>query len=215
MNVRPGEFVGAPPTQALVVVGDVGQFARPRRRRRIRHSPFPSRAPARASLKGQTKDQFTLTFVRVEPFVIPKKSLTGENTERVDTRVLPVIYELHTDNRKFFVGQQLDVYIEAESSDSSPGILPPTSLPPWPGKQTAGAEWPGRPAGRSRTAPAHFPSNRSPDQLAIEIVHAHAGVDDDGLGVDAAGAAAEQKGGDDWPLRRSQRPALRSVACSA
>ncbi len=56
--------------------------------------------------------------------MIPKKSLTGENTERVDTRVLPVIYELHTENRKFFVGQQLDVYIEAESTGSGSDSLP-------------------------------------------------------------------------------------------
>ena len=55
---------------------------------------------------------------------IPKKSLTGENTERVDTRVLPVIYELHTADRQFFVGQQLDVYIEADAS-SSPAVPAP------------------------------------------------------------------------------------------
>ena len=64
-------------------------------------------------------------FVHVEPFVVPKKSLTGENTERVDTRVLPVIYELHTGNRQFFVGQQVDVYIEAELIEStSPDSMP-------------------------------------------------------------------------------------------
>jgi HlyD family secretion protein len=127
VNVRPGEFVATPSTQALVVVGDVDhlrvrvdvdEFDIPR---------FRTDAPARASLKGQTQEQFVLTFVRVEPFVVPKKSLTGENTERVDTRVLPVIYDLQTANRKFFVGQQLDVYIEADTS--SPSATPaPTRL---------------------------------------------------------------------------------------
>jgi hypothetical protein len=55
-----------------------------------------------------------LTFVRVEPYLVPKKSLTGEGTERVDTRVLHVIYVLPRGTRGLYVGQQLDVYIEAE-----------------------------------------------------------------------------------------------------
>jgi len=38
----------------------------------------------------------SLEFVRFEPYVIPKKSLTGDSTERVDTRVLQVIYRLRT-----------------------------------------------------------------------------------------------------------------------
>jgi hypothetical protein len=50
--------------------------------------------------------------VRVEPFVIPKKSLTGDNTERVDTRVLQVIYALEDSTAKVFVGQQVDVYVK-------------------------------------------------------------------------------------------------------
>ena len=45
-----------------------------------------------AVLRGDPKRSMTLKFVRVEPFVIPKRSLTGDNTERVDTRVLQVIY---------------------------------------------------------------------------------------------------------------------------
>ena len=85
---------------------------------------FRPGAPAKASLKGQSKEHFELTFVRVEPFVVPKKSLTGENTERVDTRVLPVIFELHTGDRQFFVGQQLDVYIEAESTETRRPVPP-------------------------------------------------------------------------------------------
>jgi hypothetical protein len=44
--------------------------------------------------------------------VIPKKSLTGDNTERVDTRVLQVIYKLDVTNKPVYVGQQMDVYVE-------------------------------------------------------------------------------------------------------
>jgi len=53
--------------------------------------------------------------VRFEPYVIPKKNLTGDNTERVDTRVLQVIYALER-NAPVYVGQQMDIYIESPHS---------------------------------------------------------------------------------------------------
>jgi multidrug resistance efflux pump len=112
VNVRPGEFVGSQPGTALVVLGNVNQlhvrvdideYDIPR---------FVSSAAARATLKGQPDVSFPLKFVRVEPFVVPKRSLTGDNTERVDTRVLQVIYAIDTQGRRLFVGQQLDAFID-------------------------------------------------------------------------------------------------------
>jgi hypothetical protein len=51
--------------------------------------------------------------VRVEPYVVPKRSLTGESTERVDTRVLQVLYRFDPAAMKVYVGQQVDVFVEA------------------------------------------------------------------------------------------------------
>lgn len=116
VNVRPGEFVGAPPGQALIVLGnvqqlhvrvDIDEYDIPR---------FIPNAPARATLKGQPTESFPLKFVRVEPYVIPKKSLTGDNTERVDVRVLQVIFAIDTQGKRLFVGQQLDVFIDATAA---------------------------------------------------------------------------------------------------
>ena len=44
--------------------------------------------------------------------MVPKKSLTGDSTERVDTRVLEVIYRVKDQNASLYVGQQMDVYIK-------------------------------------------------------------------------------------------------------
>ena len=55
-----------------------------------------------------------VSFMRVEPYVMPKKSLTGDNTERVDTRVLQVIYRVGRDEPGLFVGMQVDVFLSAE-----------------------------------------------------------------------------------------------------
>ena len=71
-------------------------------------------------LKGRPEKEFTLSFVRVEPFVIPKRSLTGQSRERVDTRVLQVIYALDAKGRQFYVGQQLDVFIDAGDQPQAP-----------------------------------------------------------------------------------------------
>ena len=70
-------------------------------------------APAVGSPRGNGSLRIPLEFVRFEPYVIPKKSLTGDSTERVDTRVRQVIYRIVAENSSLFVGQQMDVYIEA------------------------------------------------------------------------------------------------------
>ncbi|CAN5829794.1 hypothetical protein BH11PLA1_BH11PLA1_01360 [soil metagenome] len=72
-------------------------------------------ARARVALRGNPQI-FTeaTTFVRVEPFVIPKRSLTGDSTERVDTRVLQIIYAFPRSELNAYVGQQVDVRIEAQ-----------------------------------------------------------------------------------------------------
>jgi multidrug resistance efflux pump len=112
VNVRPGEFVGAPPNQPLIVLGNVGQL---HVRVDIDENDIPRfrpGMPARAMLRGSPRHEFALHFVRVEPYVVPKKSLTGDNTERVDTRVLQVIYALDATDRPVYVGQQLDVFLD-------------------------------------------------------------------------------------------------------
>lgn len=114
VNVRPGEFVGAPPGQPLVILGnierlhvrvDIDEFDIPRFNRDSKASAVP---------RGSLQERYPLEFVRIEPFVVPKKSLTGDNTERVDTRVLQVIYTCDPAGRPpLFVGQQMEVFIEA------------------------------------------------------------------------------------------------------
>lgn len=69
-------------------------------------------SPAVARLRGNSQISFPLEFVRFEPYVIPKKSLTGDVTERVDTRVLQAIYEFRDPKAGVFDGQQLDVFIQ-------------------------------------------------------------------------------------------------------
>lgn len=70
-------------------------------------------AEAIAFLRGNKQIKVPLKFVRFEPYVIPKVSLTGGPTERVDTRVMQAIYSFERGNLPIYVGQQMDVYIDA------------------------------------------------------------------------------------------------------
>jgi multidrug efflux pump subunit AcrA (membrane-fusion protein) len=70
-------------------------------------------AAAVAFLRGNNAMKAPLKFVRIEPYIVPKRSLTGDTTERVDTRVLQVLYEFDPGVLPAYVGQQVDVYIEA------------------------------------------------------------------------------------------------------
>jgi multidrug resistance efflux pump len=119
VNVRPGEYVGTPPGQALVVLGDI-------RRLHVRvdipeHEipRFQPGTPAQANVRGTPGRRFPLEFVRVEPYVIPKRALTGDGTERVDNRVLQVIYAVVRADEPVYVGQQVDVFLEAKATEGN------------------------------------------------------------------------------------------------
>jgi RND family efflux transporter MFP subunit len=75
---------------------------------------FQSGARAVAYLRGNPESAMPLKFLYTEPYVIPKQSLTGQSTERTDVRVLQVLYGFDAVDQSIFVGQQLDVFIEAK-----------------------------------------------------------------------------------------------------
>src|SRR5688572_1383925 len=70
-------------------------------------------AAATGYVRGNRDINTGLRFVRIEPYVVPKRSLTGDSTERVDTRVLQVLYAFEGGKLPIYVGQQMDVFIDA------------------------------------------------------------------------------------------------------
>jgi multidrug resistance efflux pump len=124
VNVRPGERVSDRDAKALVVLGDISTY-------HVRVdiderdiARFQRGAPAKAYPRGETTHELTMNFKRVEPFVVPKKSLTGENTERVDTRVLQVLYAIEPTEYMVYVGQQLDVFIDGNTTGDNASVAP-------------------------------------------------------------------------------------------
>jgi RND family efflux transporter MFP subunit len=80
-------------------------------------------AAATAYVRGNRDIKTPLKFAYLEPYVVPKKSLTGDSTERVDTRVLQVIYAFEGGKLPIYVGQQMDVFIDAPSASAGGKVV--------------------------------------------------------------------------------------------
>ncbi len=124
LSLREGEYAAVNPPEPLMVLGDIDTL---QVRADVDEQNAPlitTNAPATAYLKGYTQDPLPLTFLRIDPYVVPKKSLTGESTERVDTRVLQVIFQLpQRPGKPLYVGQQVDLYIERKP-DPKDAVVP-------------------------------------------------------------------------------------------
>jgi len=113
-RVRAGEYASVSQGsvgEALLILGDVGEL-------HVRVDVdendawrFKSGTKAEGFIRGNPQLKLGLQFVRIEPYVIPKRSLNGGTTERVDTRVLQLIYRIESHDSEPYVGQLVDVYI--------------------------------------------------------------------------------------------------------
>jgi multidrug efflux pump subunit AcrA (membrane-fusion protein) len=115
INVRAGEYASLNSNEPLMLLGETEQFQVRADVDEVNAPLIVSQAPGVASIKSLAGETMPLTFVRIEPYVVPKKSLTGENTERVDTRVLQIIYRFERPSFPVYAGQQVDVFIERRS----------------------------------------------------------------------------------------------------
>jgi len=114
VNIRLGEFAQAGMLQTpLMMLGNVERLhvrvdIDENDAWRVRRD-----APAIAFVRGNRELSTPLQYVRTEPYIVPKRSLTGDTTERVDTRVLQLLYGFNRDDLPVYVGQQMDVFIQA------------------------------------------------------------------------------------------------------
>lgn len=113
-NIRPGEYAAAAAGDPALILGDTSRLQIRADVDEQNATRIRSGQRGMASLKGDPQVRMPLEFIRLEPFVIPKVSLTGASTERVDTRVLQVIFAFDKPaDTPVYVGQQVDVFIEA------------------------------------------------------------------------------------------------------
>ncbi len=112
VSIRAGEYATVNAIDPLILLGDTETLQVRADIDEVNAPQVVPGSPAVAYLKGYTDQSIPLTFDRIEPYIVPKRSLTGDNRERVDTRVLQVIYRFERPSFPVYVGQQVDVYIE-------------------------------------------------------------------------------------------------------
>jgi HlyD family secretion protein len=73
--------------------------------------PRPSRMKAQMSRRG-SNTRVPLEYVRTQPYVSPKVELSNQRMERVDVRVLTIIFRVHKpQDISLYPGELVDVYI--------------------------------------------------------------------------------------------------------
>ncbi len=120
INVRPGELADTRDTAPPVIL--MGNEDRLNVRAEIDEHDAWRLKPgmsATAYVPGNHALHTPLSFVRIEPYIQPKTNLTGGATERTDTRVLQVIYSFDPATLPVYIGQQLDVLIDARTPSSA------------------------------------------------------------------------------------------------
>jgi multidrug efflux pump subunit AcrA (membrane-fusion protein) len=122
VNIRPGEFVATQggSSQPFIQMGETNPL---HVRVDIDENEVARVAlgePAVISPRGAAELHVKATFVRAEPLIVPKRSLTNSAAERVDVRVLQLIYALPPSDA-FRVGQQIDAFIPARADAAKSG----------------------------------------------------------------------------------------------
>lgn len=125
-NIRKGEYLSAGGSPAIIL-GNLDYLQVRAEIDEQNASHILPHTSASAFPKNNSSLQIPLRFERIEPYVIPKRSLTGASDEKVDTRVLQVIYSFDHPQYPLYVGQQVDIFIErpqnqsiAQAKESSP-----------------------------------------------------------------------------------------------
>ncbi|MFZ2726911.1 MAG: HlyD family efflux transporter periplasmic adaptor subunit [Methylococcaceae bacterium] len=122
VNLRAGEFASAGDvSKPLLLLGNLDAF---HVRVDIDENDawrFDKTSKAVAYLRGNRDFKVELNLAYVEPLIVPKKSLTGDSTERVDTRVLQALYSFDSKQLPIYIGQQMDVFIEARDLSKGAG----------------------------------------------------------------------------------------------
>jgi multidrug resistance efflux pump len=117
VNVRPGEYVQEISNEPSVLLGNTETLQVRVDIDEVNASRVTAQMPAVASPKGDSTVRFPLHFLRIEPYMQPKKNLTGNTAERNDVRVLQLLYSFKkTPDLPVYVGQQVDVFLSANAA---------------------------------------------------------------------------------------------------
>ena len=112
VNVKLGELYGQGfNSKAAILIGDLAKMYVRIEVDEIESHKVKNGGEGIAMLRGNPDLKIPLEFVRIEPYIVPKTTITGAASEKIDTRVLELLYSFDNSEYGILVGQQMDVYI--------------------------------------------------------------------------------------------------------
>jgi multidrug resistance efflux pump len=112
VKIHEGEY--PPQDTPVMILGNIDQLNLKVGINQYDASFFEPTARAVAFLQGDARKEYNLEFVQIQPFLVSKQYLSNDVSEKVDTKVLQVLYKITNADEKVFVGQQMDVFIQAD-----------------------------------------------------------------------------------------------------
>jgi len=113
-NVEPGSLAAQDANRPALILGDLSQLSIRALVDEEDVALVTPRAKAQARTRGAVQATIDLVLRRIEPYARPKTTLIGTTTERVDTRVVEVVFDVVTPPSVMIVpGQVVDVFVES------------------------------------------------------------------------------------------------------
>lgn len=112
IDIREGETLD--PNKTAMILGNIDELYLRVSIDQFNLILFHPNFPAVAFRQGDHSNEFPLQFVHIDPIMVPKKYLTNDVNEKVDTQVLEIVYRIAKKDAPLIVGEQMDVYIDVE-----------------------------------------------------------------------------------------------------
>lgn len=112
INIHEGETLDS--NKIAIILGNIDELYLRVRIDQFNIARFHTNFPAIAFRQGNLSNGFPLKFIHVAPLMIPKKYLTNDVNEKVDTQVFEILYSIAKADAHLIIGEQMDVYIDVE-----------------------------------------------------------------------------------------------------
>ncbi|GJQ28862.1 MAG: hypothetical protein HBSAPP03_07460 [Phycisphaerae bacterium] len=126
-EIEAGEYAGTDRRTPAMIVGDLAKLSVRAQVDEEDIALVTARSRAVARTRGAASAEVRLKLTRIEPYARPKRDLAGDNLERVDTRVIDVVFEVEGEvATPLYPGQAVDVFIEATAGEGMTGATKPS-----------------------------------------------------------------------------------------
>lgn len=112
INIHEGEILD--PGRTAVILGNIDELFVKVSIDQLNIMAFCPECPAVAFRQGDRTTAIPLKFIRIDPIMVPKRYLTNDVNEKVDTQVFEILYSVAKNEIPLIVGEQMDVYLNAE-----------------------------------------------------------------------------------------------------